>query len=229
MDEALLREACRKYDEMRMERLMQSLEMQPVHIFSKQYEKEKSRIIRQYECYSIGQNQLSGRKISKKTIRIVLVAALLLALLVASALAFEPVRHYIFSYFDGTDIIFNNDQTKDSLNESFTYIPQGYALKKEERKKGSNYFVYKDKNNHRISILSTKNGSSVFVNTEGIGYEEVAIHDHTGFFVERDECFILSWSTGRFTHTIYADKSQSSYITKEDVLRIAESRQTENK
>ena len=81
MDEALLREACRKYDEMRMERLMQSLEMQPVHIFSKQYEKEKSRIIRQYECYSIGQNQFSGRKISKKTIRIVLVAALLLALL----------------------------------------------------------------------------------------------------------------------------------------------------
>ena len=49
MDEALLREACRKYDEMRIEQLMQSLDMQPIHIFSKQYEKEKYKIIRRYE------------------------------------------------------------------------------------------------------------------------------------------------------------------------------------
>ena len=227
MDEALLREACRKYDETRMEQLMQSLEMQPVHLFGKQYEKDKNNIIRQYESYSISRNQFGGRKISKKTIRILLVAALLLALLVASALAFEPVRHYIFSFFDGTDIIFNNDQTKDSLNESFTYIPQGYVLEKEEHDKISNYFVYRDKNKNKIVISSMENGSAVFINTEDVGYEEIKIREYTGYYVERDNAMILTWSTGKYHHIITADITESSRVTKADIFKIAYSRTIE--
>ena len=227
MDEALLREACRKYDETRMEQLMQSLEMQPVHLFGKQYEKDKNKIIRQYESYSISRNQFGGRKISKKTIRILLVAALLLALLVASALAFEPVRHYIFSFFDGTDIIFNNDQTKDSLNESFTYIPQGYVLEKEEHDKISNYFVYRDKNKNKIVISSMENGSAVFINTEDVGYEEIKIREYTGYYVERDNAMILTWSTGKYHHIITADITESSRVTKADIFKIAYSRTIE--
>lgn len=227
MDEALLREACRKYDETRMEQLMQSLEMQPVHLFGKQYEKDKNKIIRQYEIYSISRNQFSGRKISKKTIQILLVAALLLALLVASALAFEPVRHYIFSFFDGTDIIFNNDQTKDSLNESFTYIPQSYVLEKEEHDKISNYFVYRDKNKNKIVISSMENGSAVFINTEDVGYEEIKIREYTGYYVERDNAMILTWSTGKYHHIITADITESSRVTKADIFKIAYSRTIE--
>ena len=224
MDEALLREACRNYDEMRLEQLMHSLDMQPVHLFSKQYEKEKNRIIRQYERYSISRNQFSGRKISKKTIRFLLVAALLLALLVASALAFEPVRHYIFSCFDGTDIIFSDDQIKDSLNESFTYIPQGYVLEKEEHDKISNYFIYRDENKNKIVISSMENGSTVFINTEDVGYEEIRIEEYIGYYVERENAMILTWSTGRYHHIITADITKSSQVTKADVFKIACSR-----
>ena len=228
MNDVWLREVCRNYDEIRIEKLVQSLKMQPTHTFSKRYEKEKQRIIRQSECYNINTKQYEEYKRRTSIWRVLLIAALLLALLVGTALAFESVLHYIFSYFDGTDIIFHNDHIQDSLDECFTYIPQGFILEIEERERGSNYFVYKDKNNHRISILSIKNGSSVFINTEGIGYEEIIIHDQTGYFVERDECFILSWSTGRYTHTIYADKSRTSCISKDDVLKIAESRTTNN-
>lgn len=224
MDEALLREACRKYDETRMEQLMQSLEMQPVHLFGKQYEKDKNKIIRQYESYSISRNQFGGRKISKKTIRILLVAALLLALLVASALAFEPVRHYIFSFFDGTDIIFNNDQTKDSLNESFTYIPQGYVLEKEEHDRFHNYYLYTDENRNELVISTMKNGSVVSINSEDIGYERVEIDGQTGFLVERDTGLILTWSSGKYTHRIVADISDTTQITREEILLIANSR-----
>ena len=224
MDEALLREACRKYDEMRMEQLMQSLEKKPVHLFSKQFEKEKYKIIRQYESYSISLNQISGRKISKKMIRILLVAALLLALLVASALAFEPVRHYLFSFFDGTEIIFSDDQIKDSLNESFTYIPQGYVLEKEEHNKMSNYFVYRDKNKNKIVISSMENGSTVFINTEDVGYEEVDVQGFTGYYVERSDGLILVWSTGKYHHIIDIDITEASSITREDILEIARSR-----
>lgn len=224
MDEALLREACRKYDETRMEQLMQSLEMQPVHLFGKQYEKEKNRIIRQYERYSISRNQFSGRKISKKTIRILLVAALLLALLVASALAFEPVRHYIFSYFDGTDIIFHDYQIRDSLNERFTYIPQGYTLEREERSKVLNYFVYIDDNKNELVISSARNGSKVFINTEDVGFDEFEIQGLKGYYVKRNDGLIVTWSTGKYHHIIDADVSETSHISIEELIKIANSR-----
>lgn len=224
MDDDLLREACRNYDEIRLEQLMHSLDMQPVHLFSKQYEKEKNKIIRQYESYSISRNQFSGRKISKKTIRILLVAALLLALLVASALAFEPVRHYIFSYFDGTDIIFSDDQIKDSLNESFTYIPQGYVLEEEQHTKLSNDFTYLDSFQNSIDIHTAKNGSSVFINSENKGYEEIDIQGFTGYFVEQENEFILTWSTGKYHHILTAGISTTTHISKDDILKIARSR-----
>ena len=118
-----------------------------------------------------------------------------------------------------------SNKTKDSLNESYSYIPQGYALQKVEREKLSNYFVYKDENDNRISILSVKNGGSIFMNTEGVGYEEVDIQGQTGYFVERDECFILTWSTEIYTHSLYADKSSATLLTKEDIIKIANSRE----
>ena len=121
-----------------------------------------------------------------------------------------------------------NNKTKDSLNESYPYIPQGYALQKVEREKLSNYFVYKDENDNRISILSVKNGSSIFVNTEDVGYEEVDIQGQTGCFVERDECFLLTWSTGTYTHSLYADKSSATLLTKADVIKIASSRELDD-
>ena len=105
MDEKTIKAACRSYDEQRLERLMQTLDAAPAHTFSRRYEKRKQAILRRYESYSPGQNRLHGHRLSKKTVRVLLAAALLLLLLLGTALAFEPVRHYIFTYFDGTDIV----------------------------------------------------------------------------------------------------------------------------
>lgn len=226
MDEALLREACRNYDEMRMKQLVQSLKTQPIHTFSKRYEKEKQRIIWQHERYNIITNQFEGHKLPKRFWRVLLIAALLFLSLVGTALAFEPVRHYIFSYFDGTDIIFQNDQIRDSLNECFTYIPQGYVLEKEEHDRIHNYYLYTDGSQNELVISTIENGGVVSINSENVGYEIIEINGQIGFLVERDTGLIVTWSTGKYTHRIVADITQTSRISKEDIILIAKSRIT---
>ena len=227
MDEKTIKAACRSYDEQRLERLMQTLDAAPAHTFSRRYEKRKQAILRRYESYSPGQNRLHGHRLSKKTVRVLLAAALLLLLLLGTALAFEPVRHYIFTYFDGTDIVFHNEGMHDSLKESFPFIPSGYTLEKELHDKQSNYYVYRDENKNRLIISSQENGSSVFLNTEDVGYEIVQIQEYTGYYVERNNGLILAWSTGKYHHIIEADVTKTSHIEKEDIINIAKSRTIE--
>ena len=224
MDEKTIKAACRSYDEQRLERLMQTLDAAPAHTFSRRYEKRKQAILRRYESYSPGQNRLHGHRLSKKTVRVLLAAALLLLLLLGTALAFEPVRHYIFTYFDGTDIIFRDDGRKDSLKETFTYIPEGYVLEEEKHSKESNYYLYRDKNKNKMSIYTEINGGSVFINTEDVNYTEVDIQGFTGYYVERSDGLILTWTTGKYSHTIGADFNSTTNLTKAEILKIATSR-----
>ena len=158
---------------------------------------------------------------------LLLAAALLLLLLLGTALAFEPVRHYIFTYFDGTDIVFRDEHIHDSLNETFSYIPKGYTLKEERHDKISNYQVYNDNNLNELVISSSKNGSSIFINTEDASFEEVDILGITGYYVERDDGLILTWSSGKYHHIVDADITETSHITKEDIIKIACSRKIE--
>lgn len=224
MDDNVLKAACRSYDEQRIAQTVQSFAAAPAHMFSRQFETKKQKILRRHESYSLGQNRFYGRRLPKKAARVLLAAALLLLLLLGTALAFEPVRHYIFTYFDGTDIIFRDDGRKDSLKETFSYIPNGYTLKEERHDKESNYWVYNDNNLNELVISSSTNGSTIFINTEDATFEEVDILGFTGYYVERDDGLILTWSTGKYHHIVDADITETSRITKEDIIKIARSR-----
>ena len=224
MHDDLLKALCRRYDALRLEQLVQSLQTNPPHTFSSRFEAEKQRILQSAGSPGNTDRQ-TDRKRRPKLGRVLLIAALLLLLLAATALAFEPVRHYVFSYFDGTNIIFHNDQTRDSLKERFTYIPQGYVLEKEECDTFSNYWVYRDKNRNKLVISSMQNGSSIFINTEDVGYEEIEIQGFRGYCVERNDGLILTWSTGKYHHIIDADLSETSCISIEELIKIANSRE----
>lgn len=224
MHDDLLKAVCRRYDALRLEQLVQSLQTNPQHTFSSRFEAEKQRILQSAGSPGNTDRQ-TDRKRRPKLGRVLLIAALLLLLLAATALAFEPVRHYVFSYFDGTNIIFHNDQTRDSLKERFTYIPQGYVLEKEECDTFSNYWVYRDKNRNKLVISSMQNGSSIFINTEDVGYEEIEIQGFRGYCVERNDGLILTWSTGKYHHIIDADLSETSCISIEELIKIANSRE----
>ena len=224
MHDDLLKALCRRYDALRLEQLVQALQTNPPHTFSSRFEAEKQRILQSAGSPGNTDRQ-TDRKRRPKLGRVLLIAALLLLLLAATALAFEPVRHYVFSYFDGTNIIFHNDQTRDSLKERFTYIPQGYVLEKEECNTFSNYWVYSDKNRNKLVISSMQNGSSIFINTEDVGYEEIEIQGFRGYCVERNDGLILTWSTGKYHHIIDADLSETSCISIEELIKIANSRE----
>ena len=158
---------------------------------------------------------------------LILAAAILLTLmLLGGTIASEPVRYYILTHFDGTDIIFKNEYVEDSLNERYNYIPSGFALMKEEHNSMGNYWSYRDAYGNRLDIDTTKNGSTMFINTEGVGYEEVEIQGHSGFYVERPgDCRMLVWSTGKYHHIVSTDLTETSHVTREDMFRIANERE----
>ena len=224
MDDSVLKAACRSYDEQRIAQTVQSFAAAPAHTFSRQFETKKQKILRRHESYSLGQNRFYGRRLPKKAARVLLAAALLLLLLLGTALAFEPVRHYIFTYFDGTDIIFRDDGRKDSLKETFTYIPEGYVLQSEDHSRIANVLTYIDKNNNQLTITSTYNGSTLSINSEDTECETIEINDSSAILIERETSFILSWSSGKVSHLLVADRSETAPITKKDIIKIAESR-----
>ena len=158
---------------------------------------------------------------------LILAAAILLTLiLLGSTIAVEPVRHYILNRFDGTNIIFKNEYVEDSLKERFNYIPAGFALVKEEHDRLGNLWYYKDEYGNRLNITTSENGGNTFINTEGVGYEEVEIQGHTGLYVERPgDCLMLVWTTGKYHHAVIADLTETSRVTREDMFKIANERE----
>ena len=64
----------------------------------------------------------------------------------------------------------------------------------------------------------------IFINTEDATFEKVDILGFAGYYVERDDGLILTWSSGKYHHIVDADITETSRITKEDIIKIARSR-----
>lgn len=224
-DENLLKQACNEAELIRLKKLINEIDKQPDHIFSKEFKKKKSQILKKYSSYNTETGKIKARGLSSKTARIILIAAVIASLLVASAVAYAPFRKFIVSEFtQGTEIVFYSTNGKDYLNETYSYIPSGYTLKEREKSKHICSHVYQNENDDMIMIQTAPNETAITINTEDVGYEKVDINGSVGFFVERDNSFILTWSTSKYNHIINASNSGTSGINRDEIIKIAQSR-----
>lgn len=162
---------------------------------------------------------------SGKKLKAMLIAAVLIILMTATAFSFSPIHNFIVKlYKDCSEIIFNTDESEDYLYSDFTYIPTGYKLSDSTRNKNSQCLLYLNgKKRIVIDTILNKN-SKTFIDTENAKTGEIAVNETTGYYSITDSEIILIWSTGKYNHCITADVDDDK-ISLEEIVKIAQSRQ----
>lgn len=162
---------------------------------------------------------------SGKKLKTMLIAAVLIILMTATAFSFSPIHNFIVKlYKDCSEIIFNTDESEDYLYSDFTYIPTGYKLSDSTRNKNSQCLLYLNgKKRIVIDTILDKN-SKTFIDTENAKTGEIAVNETTGYYSITDSEIILIWSTGKYNHCITADVDDDK-ISLEEIVKIAQSRQ----
>ena len=162
---------------------------------------------------------------SRKRLKAVLIAAILIILLTVAAFAVTPIRNFFVNVFsDCTEFVFQNKRVDDYLYAEYAYIPDGYKLDSVINMKTSQDYYYKN-GNLRINIGTLQNkGSKVVIDTENAETGEIIINESVGFYSITDTAIILLWSSGKYNHCITADIDENN-ITLDDIVKIAQSRQ----
>lgn len=163
----------------------------------------------------------TNKRLNKKTLRTILVAAILILLFAIGSFAISPIRNYIVHTFDDhSKILFITSAGRDNLYSNYMYIPNGYEIESDEKLNDGQFTILKSEEK-RIVIDSGKEKDSILViDTENSKTEEVKFKNYTGYTSKTKTSYILVWSSGRYYHSIVADYSED--ITLEDIIKIAE-------
>lgn len=164
-----------------------------------------------------------------KTVRTMLIAAILIVLLSISAFAITPVRDRIKNFFikenaNSSEIVFLVDNfTSGTLYSDYAWLPCGYALYEKSCDKFGELIIFKDKEGHSICCISEKtNGyEGPFINTEGIKAEEIVINGILGVYFENKGMRTVLWGQGKFNYYIDAE---CECVSKEELIKVAENR-----
>lgn len=163
----------------------------------------------------------------RKAVQSMLVAAILMVLLTATAMAIPSVRDYfknfLFTNFGiGSTVEYVDTDQRGVLFVKPTYIPNGYTLVEENGEEDIfQFLLYESADGNSIVISSTKNDDSIAsFNTENRDVEEISVGEYTGFYLDAiSGDRTVSWITGKYNHTI----SSGTDISKEELIKIAES------
>jgi len=156
-----------------------------------------------------------------------LVAAILIVLLMGTALAVTPVREafrdfFIETFREGSTVEYRDNKAEGFLRGTFDYVPEGFEQTKEEYAKYLYYEVqYTNKDGDLIDCITFPNEESISAyNTEGIELQEIEVNGIPGVYYENLGIRNIIWVTGEYNNTITAPDS----VSYEDLLKMAESR-----
>lgn len=166
---------------------------------------------------------LQFKKSNKAFLKALLVAAIIILTASLTVFAVKPLRNFVIEkFFDGSRIIFTQIKGNDSLYPNYGYIPDGYILCDELKTKNGQTLDYKNGNAHIIIDSFSNKNSVTYIDTENAETGDVKIGNVTGYYSIKNESIILAWSTGKYNHTITADKS-TVINSIDDVVKIAQS------
>ena len=235
--DAQLRKAFQMAEDELVHTMMETVKDLPDHKFSKRYERRKKKLIRKFEK-RIADNRLNTEKvnheehtghelyrISSKTLKVMLVAAILMALFTVSALAIGPIRDFFVRvYNEYTQVIFNNTGEDDYFYGEYMYIPDGYELSNYMESNTYQWYIYQNSNEKIINISTQKNEDSLLsLNTQGIEITELIVSGHQALYYENTGLRTLAWSTGKYNHFVSC-RIEDESLTIEELIKIAESR-----
>lgn len=160
---------------------------------------------------------------SRKRLKAVLIAAILIILLTVAAFAVTPIRNFFIEiYNDCTEIVFQSEEKKDYLYAEYTRVPDEYILISDSRKKRSQFVSFCNGKGEIYIATLPNNNTKAIVDTEKAETGEIRINSDFGYYSISDTSIILIWSTGNYCHSITADIDDN--ITLDDIVEIAQSR-----
>lgn len=155
-------------------------------------------------------------RFTTKTVKVMLVAAVLFALLL-TAFVIPSSREFMIEKFDKYSVFQITKDNKNSPNGKITvgYIPDGFELVEEFE--SDNQIMYKFANGEKYIMISKK-ASTTMINfdTESSKTEEIII-DNTKYIYNNDGkgSIILIWIRNDFIYNINGN------ISKEEIIKIA--------
>lgn len=153
-----------------------------------------------------------------KTIKVLLVAAVLCALLL-TAFVVPSSRKYIIDNFDVFSRYKITENNKNSVNGEITvgYIPDGFELESSENQFKHIYYRYTSNNNQEFVISKFSSIMEVYLDTETGNIEIINIGEKVySHYVDENNYNYLVWNENDYIYQI------NGTISKDEILKIAE-------
>ncbi len=189
---------------------------------SKSFDKRVNKIIRRMK---------TGRyKNTRKTARVLILVAALIAIFSITATSVDPLHERIWNFFvetfsDGSTVEFEgNDSTRGTLYSEYTYIPEKYELVKHVQDPLFEKYVFETSDGSQLFCTSKRNDDSLYIlNTENTEPEEIIIDNLSALYYSQDEFSKITWSKGEYVYSVY-QHSSTNLLSKQELIKIAESR-----
>lgn len=232
-DDSIFVQACVEAEYLMAEKLFNELNNEQGFEFSRRYKRERQRIIRQVEKnhlttinHDTSSIKFTSYKTLRRVIRVGIVAAILLTLVIATAVAYGSFREYVlYEESDFSWLEFTRTEGSDRLYADYTYIPDGYILIEEIKDNGLQVLTYENDKGNCLTVVSLENETSILgLNTEGVDLEDVDINGIAGICCENMGSTTITWCTGKYNHTISGETQDDETLNKEDLIKMGCSR-----
>ena len=153
-----------------------------------------------------------------KTIKVMLVAAVLCALLL-TAFVIPSSREYIIDNFDIFSRYKITENNNNSVNGKITvgYIPDGFELSDKQISSKNITYNYINSNGITITFIKSSSGNEVDFDTEMGIAESVKIGEQTyTYFLDSNNFCNLVWNKNDYVYQLH------SSVSKDELLKIAE-------
>lgn len=157
-------------------------------------------------------------RFTTKTVRVMLVAAVLWALLL-TAFVIPSSREFIIDNFDIFSTYKLTESNDNSVNGEITvgYIPDGFELTNEQESSRAIVNDYYDSNSEFFIITKSTSSTSAVFDTETGRIENINIEGQSYiFYIDKNDYKYLVWNKNDYVYQI------DGTISKDELLRIAE-------
>ena len=157
-------------------------------------------------------------RFTTKTVKVMLVAAVLSALLL-TAFVIPSSREYIIDNFDIFSRYKITENNKNSVNGEITvgYIPEGFELVNGQSSSKIITLHYSNSDNGVIAITKFSSSIEVDFDTETGLTEKIVINGNTYTYYFDDTNYgYLVWNTNDYIYQVH------SFLSKDELLKIAE-------
>lgn len=156
-------------------------------------------------------------KFTTKTIKIMLIAAILCSLLL-TAFVIPSSREFIHENFDRYSMYKITENNKNSLNGKIDvgYMPEGFELRDTNIVHKIVIFECEDENGEFFTVSKSASSTEIFFDTENFVSEEIVDNNVTYIYCQGNENINnLIWTKNDYAYRV------SGTLTNEELLKIA--------